>query len=269
MQKELNNVVFRNVSLDDRLHQVSAFFAAGECWHILGQNGAGKSTLFDLIAGLIAPAQGQLNVGEMQADDNLRLATFRTYLQQDCSLAFDLSAIELLQFYVDWPKDYWQNLDSSTSCSTLPKDIEHAFDVERLLNKRVSCLSGGELQRLQVTRALLQIWPALIQGSGIVLLDEPLQALDVAFQAACLEFLQRLAKRGNTIILSVHDVNVPLQYASHVLMLKQGEVFASGPCRQQMTSENLSRLYDYPFTEFNDVNNSEKLFVRSPNTERL
>lgn len=266
--KDWGAVSLDKVSLDSRLTNISTQFKAGECWHVLGQNGAGKSTLFDLISGLQRADAGAIDLTLMEskskADDNLRLASIRSYLQQSYHLAFDLKSIELLQFYVEWPVDKWRNLDGSLCSGMIPDDLEHALSLQCLLEKPVNQLSGGELQRLQIGRILLQIWPALVNAKAFVFLDEPLQNLDVAFQAACLALLHRLAKRGVCVVMSVHDVNVPLQYATHVLMLKDGKIQAQGEVKELMQAESLSTLYDYPFNEFIDVNKSEKLFVKSP-----
>lgn len=265
-----------SLSLGDRVSDVDASFETGQFWHVLGQNGAGKSSFFDLISGLESASSGSvtycgvLNEGDnFDAQDNLHLASTRTYLQQNYSLSFELTALELLQFYLEWPATAWNNLDATISKQTIPADLEHALHIASLLNKKVSQLSGGELQRLHIARILLQIWPSLVASKGFVLLDEPLQNLDVAFQASVLALLQHLAKRGTCVVMSVHDVNIPLQYATHVMMLKHGKVYSQGEVASQVDAQKLTELFDYPFDEFIDVTKSEKLFVKRPKAPAL
>lgn len=240
------------VNLEHRLKNISANMSAGECWHVLGQNGAGKSSLFEVISGLTKADCGviELNGVNVFAFPISELATKLVYLQQHYALSFSLSVAEILRFYAG-------HID-------IPSEIEQALSIRTLLNRKLNNLSGGEQQRVHIARCLMQAWHAVTNGEALILLDEPIQSLDVVFQEQSLAMFKALARKGNLLILSIHDVNLSLRYCDHVLMLKNNAIFCSGPANAIMTADNISELYDYPFSEVISKNNSEKFFIRSP-----
>jgi len=225
---------------------------AGECWHVLGQNGAGKSSLFDVIAGLVKPDSGvvRLNSSDICGFPISVLATKLAYLQQHYALSFSLNVSEILTFYAGH--------------NDIPHEIDQALVITPLLNHKLNNLSGGEQQRVHIARCLMQVWHSINNGDALILLDEPIQSLDVVFQEKTLALLKVLAQKGNLVILSIHDVNLSLRYCDHVLMIKNKSDFCTGEVKSVMTAENISELYNYPFTEVINDSNSEKFFIRSP-----
>ena len=240
------------VVLEHRLENISISMHAGECWHVLGQNGAGKSSLFDVIAGLVEPDSGvvRLNGRDISAFPISVLATQLAYLQQHYALSFSLNVSEILTFYAGH--------------TDIPYDIEQALLIKPLLHHKLNNLSGGEQQRVHIARCLMQVWHTVKNGDALILLDEPIQSLDVVFQEQTLALFKALAQKGNLVVLSIHDVNLSLRYCDHVLMIKNKSEFCIGDVKSVMTADNITELYNYPFTEVINQNNSEKLFIRSP-----
>jgi len=240
------------VNLEGRLNNINVNMCAGECWHVLGQNGAGKSSLFEVISGLIKADSGSvvINGVDLSAFPISELATKLVYLQQHYTLSFSLNVAEVLHFY--------------TGQIDIPNEIEQALAISSLLNRKLNNLSGGEQQRVHIARCLMQVWHAVKDGEALILLDEPIQSLDVVFQEQALAMFRALAKKGNLVLLSIHDVNLSLRYCDHVLMIKNNRVFCSGAAKLTVTADNISALYDYPFSEVISNNNSEKFFIRSP-----
>ncbi len=240
------------VNLEHRLKNVNANMSAGDCWHVLGQNGAGKSSLFEVISGLIKTDSGTvaLNGIDVSAFPISELATKLVYLQQHYVLSFSLHVSEILRFYAGH--------------TDIPNDIERALSIRSLLHRKLNNLSGGEQQRVHIARCLMQVWHAVKNGKALILLDEPIQSLDVVFQEQALAMFKSLAQRGNLVLLSIHDVNLSQRYCDHVLMIKNNTIFCSGAVTAIMTADNISELYDYPFSEVINENNSEKFFIRSP-----
>jgi vitamin B12 transport system ATP-binding protein len=230
------------VFLEHRLNNINVSMYAGECWHVLGQNGAGKSSLFDVIAGLVKPDSGAvtLNGKNMSAFPISELATQLAYLQQHYALTFSLNVSEILTFYAGH--------------TDIPHDIEKALSITPLLKYKLNNLSGGEQQRVHIARCLMQIWHHIKNGEALILLDEPIQSLDVVFQEQTLAMLRGLAQKGNLVVLSIHDV----------LMIKNQTDFCIGDVKTVMTAENISELYNYPFTEVINQHGAEKFFIRSP-----
>jgi ABC-type cobalamin/Fe3+-siderophores transport system ATPase subunit len=110
----------------------------------------------------------------------------------------------------------------------------------------------------------MQVWHTIKNGDALILLDEPIQSLDVVFQEQTLAMFKALAQKGNLVVLSIHDVNLSLRYCDHVLMIKNKSEFCTGDVKSVMTAENITALYNYPFTAVINQNNSEKFFIRSP-----
>ena len=198
----------QRVSISHRLQNFSVTMRAGECWHVFGQNGAGKSSLFDVISGLLKADSGDITI-HGQAITTMAISDIAkklVYLQQQYTLSFALKVKEVLHFY--------------TGVDTVPEVLDDALSISSLLNKNVNNLSGGEQQRVHIARCLMQAWPTIEQGQSLVLLDEPIQSLDVVYQEKALRLFQNLAKKGNLLVLSIHDVNLSMRYCDHVLMIK-------------------------------------------------
>ncbi|MDY5136198.1 ABC transporter ATP-binding protein, partial [Actinotignum sanguinis] len=115
----------------------------------------------------------------------------------------------------------------------------HAADVTHLQDRDVTRLSGGEQARVTFARVLAQ-------RAGVVLLDEPTAALDISHQQRLLELCRRLAAGGHTVVAVLHDIQLAGALCDDVVLLRHGRVEAAGTPRQVLTSELLTRVYDWP-----------------------
>jgi vitamin B12 transport system ATP-binding protein len=242
----------QQVTVQDRLNNISVEMHSGECWHVLGQNGAGKTSLFELIAGLEHADSGSvsLNGREVNQLPIADIANKLAYLQQHFTLSFSLTVREILDFY--------------TGTHLVPELIEQALSITPLLTRELNHLSGGEQQRVHIARVLMQVWQGIERGDILILLDEPIQSLDVVFQEKALALFKELASIGNLVVLSIHDVNLSVPYCDHVLMIKNSRELHYGKTKTVMTAENISELYDYRFEELINQHNSDKFFIRTP-----
>ena len=100
----------------------------------------------------------------------------------------------------------------------------------------LNTLSGGQRQRVFIARALAQ-------QPAVLLLDEPIANLDINHQMKVMRLLQQLAGEGLIVIITIHDINMAARFCNKALMLKQGQVFASG-LQSVYTPENIENLYD-------------------------
>jgi iron complex transport system ATP-binding protein len=100
----------------------------------------------------------------------------------------------------------------------------------------VSELSGGQQQTVMIARAL-------VQKTGILLLDEPTANLDLRHQLEVMQLLKTLSANGLTIIMSIHDINMAVQFATHVMMLKTGRMLAY-ETNENITREDIENLYN-------------------------
>nr|WP_241737433.1 ATP-binding cassette domain-containing protein [Neptunicella marina] len=215
------------------MQQIDLDFTQANFVHLIGPNGAGKSTLLETLAGIIKPSSGHVILRQQTLESyNLhQLAAMRSMLKQQDSVSFPLTVEELLLFYCNWQY-------------AIPKQIELALEVEQYRHRHLPELSGGEQQRVQLARVLLQIWSVIEQGEGLLLLDEPLKGLDLRHQQKLMSLLKSLSKSGNKVVMSLHDLNWCDGYADQVVLLKQGRLVATGTVQQTLIPQQLSSAFD-------------------------
>jgi vitamin B12 transport system ATP-binding protein len=228
----------QNVSIGSRLRVEGLSAKKGECIHIIGPNGAGKSTLLLTLAGLIEADEGKvmLHGKPMHRWSIATLASVRTLLAQQSESGFHLSVKEYLSFYT-----------VENQSSLIPPVLEKALEVSGFLNKILTQLSGGERQRVEICRALLQIWPQLERGEGIAFLDEPLQGLDIRHQYALASLVKFLCGKGNTILMTSHDIALSANYSDSLWLMQKGGIVAMGEPKDVATQVNLEKVFECHF----------------------
>lgn len=235
-----------NVSLPKRLANINIAAQPGEFVHVLGANGAGKSSLLSVMAGLIAVESGQIlfqlngKQHEIQQLSLQQLSHFRCFQEQQQQSPFDLTVLESLKFFANFRQ--------------LPDQLEAGLEIAPFLPRKIKSLSGGESRRVHIARVLLQIWPKLMAGEGLVLMDEPIQGLDFKHQHLLFQLLKSLSSLGNTIVASHHDLNLCFAYSDHVWLMKQGEIFQSGINSDVMTDALLSEIYACKVRQYTNQN---------------
>ncbi|MEC8230974.1 MAG: ATP-binding cassette domain-containing protein [Pseudomonadota bacterium] len=238
LQVALEVASLNDVSVSNRLQSASLTVAKGQCVHILGPNGAGKSTLLMVLAGLLKAGAGSVVLFNKPVSSwsLASLASMRTLLAQQTECSFHLTVQEYLQFYAD--------IQASLG---IPSLLEKALEVNDFLPKILTQLSGGERQRVEICRALLQLWPTIEQGEALVLLDEPLQGLDIRHQYAVAQLAKALSEKGNTVIMSSHDIALSANYATTLWLMQKGKIVAEGNPADVATQANLERVFECHF----------------------
>jgi iron complex transport system ATP-binding protein len=235
--------VVRGVSLD---------VPAGGFVGILGPNGSGKTTLLRLLAGTLQPSSGRVSLDDMDLARVSRTAMARrmAVVPQDTHLAFDFTALEvvlmgryphLATFEVEGPRDLAIARDALAATGTLA-----------LEDRLFATLSGGEKQRVVIAAALAQIGGQAVNresgpdptAPGILLLDEPTAALDLAYQLEVATLLRDLQRHSPiAIVISTHDLNFAAGLCRTLVLLKEGQVIAAGPTAAVLTPANIRALY--------------------------
>jgi iron complex transport system ATP-binding protein len=210
---------------------------------ILGPNGSGKTTLLRALAGVIRPARGSVRLEDKDLASISRqtLARRMAVVPQETHLAFDYTVLEVVlmgrypylgTFEIEGPEDFAIAREALAATGTLALE-DRPFDT----------LSGGEKQRVIVAAALAQI--AASEGDGILLLDEPTVALDLAYQLELGRVLSELQRRVPiAIAVSTHDLNFAAGLCRSLVLLKDGSVLAAGPTEEVLTAANIRSLYD-------------------------
>ena len=226
----------------DRLRDINTCVTAGSCLFLLGPNGCGKSTLLAILAGHQRPSQGCYRLFGVASDQYQihQLAKIRAWLPQTSPPPF---AIPVYQFIALALHPLGLSLADSRVAEVL-NGLVQRLDIAKLVSRHCDQLSGGEWQRVLIARTLLQVAPALNPQAKLCLLDEPLTGLDLKHQLELLAMLRELAAGGMTVIASVHDLNLALNHASEILLLKSGQVAGQGSARQILTAATIKQVYD-------------------------
>ena len=220
-------------------HDVAFDVRAGECWVVVGPNGAGKTTLLHTLAGLRAPAAGEILLDGLPIASHAprRRAQRLGLLPQDTVDAFPASALEIALGGRHPHIPPWR--PESPADVALAREALAAVGMAEAASRDVQTLSGGERRR--VALAML-----LAQDPAVMLLDEPTNHLDIAHEVRSFELLARLARdRGRAVVMAVHDLALAARYATHAVLLGCVEV-ETGPARGLLEAAKLSALYGLP-----------------------
>jgi len=211
----------------------------GSLYAVLGPNGSGKSTLMKAILGLLRPEAGRALVDgrETRAWSRRNLARAVGVVAQAESIAFPLTVRELVGMG-RYPHLGALGAEGEADRRAVARALE-LCDVEDLAPRDVTTLSGGELQRVRIARALAQEPRALV-------LDEPTASLDIRHEMGILELLRRSADGGMTVLVVTHGLDMAARFADRMLLLARGTVAAEGPPAEVLRSETLERVYRWP-----------------------
>ncbi|OQX29974.1 MAG: hypothetical protein B0D92_00880 [Spirochaeta sp. LUC14_002_19_P3] len=208
------------------------FSRGGGITALLGENGSGKSTLLSCLAGLRETPSvlwEGIPAGHRSTAEQARL---RTFVPQ--SLAFD-SAAAVYDFVLSG-RNPWFEWNESPHDHQYAEEMLELFELIPLAFRRLADISGGERQRAVLARAFAQNTPLL-------LLDEPLNNLDLRFQIRFMNLLQQRAREANSLIFIVlHDINAALNWCGSSILLKEGQIIAEGPIAESLTGETVRRM---------------------------
>lgn len=234
---EIENVTFhhgRSLILRD----VNLTIKKGGITALIGPNGAGKSTLFALMARLLPLQKGRISFDGMNvtASGSRELAKKLAILRQDTHVASRISVRDMVSFG-RFP--HHQGRPTETDWEKVEKALEE-FGLETLSNRFIDELSGGQRQRVLVAMAYAQ-------DTEYLLLDEPLNNLDMHFARDLMRQLRDMAdQHDKTIVVVLHEINYASAYADRIVALKDGELVSHSATADFMTENNLSAVYDMP-----------------------
>lgn len=202
----------------------------------IGPNGAGKSTLLSIMSRLQGDFSGQLYIdqGEIRAWDSKELAQRLAILKQSNQVQARITVAELVAFgRFPYSRGRLTAADDKLIHQALAE--MHLTD---LAEAEIQTLSGGQLQRAYIAMILAQ-------DTEYILLDEPLNNLDMNHANQMMHLLRRLVtKLGKTVLLVIHDINFAAGFADEIIALKNGRLFKQGTVDEVITPAVLGELYE-------------------------
>lgn len=224
------------------LHGVSLDVPCGGVTGLLGPNGSGKTTLVLALAGVLPLSGGRVAVAgageaaraDMHALPARRRAQLVACVPQRLDMAFALrcSTLVLMGRFAHTPA----LAEPGEADRRIAREAMRATGVEHLWDRPADAVSGGELQRVLLARALAQQAPAM-------LLDEPSASLDLAAAIRLFDLLRALAAQGRAVLCAMHDLNLAALYCDALVFLKNGRVAAAGPVKDVFHERTLSDIY--------------------------
>ncbi len=219
------------------IDQISVHINSGEMVALIGPNGAGKSTLMKLLTGYLTPSAGQcwLSGKAISSWPASELARTRAVMRQSNHMAFGFSVREVITL--------GRSPHGNRHLQQALRQVMIETDCAALADRDYRQLSGGEQQRVQLARVLIQLWHPEPQPRWLFL-DEPTSALDLYHQQHSLRLLHRLTRdRQLGVCCVLHDLNLASLYADRVLLMHQGRLVATGTPAEVMQTDILQRWY--------------------------
>ncbi|MBB1078904.1 ABC transporter ATP-binding protein [Limosilactobacillus sp. STM2_1] len=220
-------------------HDVNLSLEAGEVFTILGPNGVGKSTLLQCLCGLLTPTKGEISLNGQNISDftHRQLARQVAIVPQNYHIN---SGITVMDYLLTGRTPYLSLLQMPTK-----KDHEIAeqylteFNLNTLKNRSFSSLSGGQQQLIAIIKSLLQ-------EPKLLILDEPMAALDISRQYELLKLIKRLANKHIAILLTTHLPDHALMLNTKIGLLSTSGTLTTGSTDDLITKERLEELYKIP-----------------------
>ncbi len=254
---QLNHVYF-SYGEKSVLEDISISFTAARITFIMGNNGSGKTTLLKNIMGFLSAKAGTIEINGKSGKllDPKAMSRLISYVPQAIRLNTDFTVIDYLSLGRNPHLEFLSKLNS-TDYRIIEK-VADELGITELFEVPFNNLSGGQKQIVAVARSLIQDTP-------IIILDEPMSALDIGKQVDLLNVLWNQSKAGKTIILTTHNPNHALAVDSDACFIKQGTVIACGRSEEIIQNDLLYKIYGNNIMLYSEFKNRSVIF----NTESM
>jgi len=231
------------------LKNINISINKGESITIFGPNGSGKTTLLKIILGILKPDEGKIffkGKDILKFSERERAKIF-SYVPQKVYTFFPMSTFDyLILGRTPYINGFIKKEDKEVVLNWIEK-----FNLDYIKNLNFQFLSEGEKQLITLIRTF-------IQGSEVIILDEPLTHLDLKYRFKILNILKKIKEMGKTIISVFHDLESIKNISDRVVLIKNGKILEIGEVDKILTKENLTILFDEDFIKFTKA---ESLFL--------
>lgn len=218
------------------LSDVTLSIPKGAVTAIVGPNGAGKTSLLKCLLGLNTDYEGVVKIQgkDLQSHSRHERAKTLAYVSQQTDVMADLTVFELVQMGL-LPHHKWYEF-AGESRHKSAMDALKIVGMDDACKHKMTTLSGGELQRVLIARAL-------VQKPQIMVLDEPTNHLDVYYQHQILHLLSTL---DISVLLTVHDLNLAAQYCDYIVLMHEGCLRGQGTPKEVFNADMLTHVFGLP-----------------------
>ncbi|WP_240374463.1 ABC transporter ATP-binding protein [Bacillus piscicola] len=232
--------IFKKYGNKNVVENVSVEIEKGKITTFIGPNGAGKSTLLSMVSRLIAKDSGEVLIDneEVGAASSKELAKKMSILRQSNFLNVRLTVEDLVAFgrfpysQGKLKEEDWQHVEEAISY----------MELEEMRHKFLDQLSGGQRQRAFIAMVIAQ-------DTEYILLDEPLNNLDMKHSVQIMKVLRQLVDDlGKTVVIVIHDINFASCYSDYIVAMKNGQVVREGSTEEIINRDVLKEIYDLDMT---------------------
>ena len=255
MRLDIRNLSFR-YKKDPILSNVSFSLPAGAILAVIGKNGAGKSTLLKSIGNILTPSSGSIRVDgkDVLSMNREEVAACFAYVPQ----AGEGTSLDVFTTVLLGRKPHIRFHPDKNDLIQVEELLE-TLDLSHLAMRPTATLSGGELQKVSIARAL-------VQQAAVLLMDEPTSSLDIGNQLDLIEILCRTVKiTGVSIVVTVHDINLALRFADWFLLIDGGRIVDFTP-KEGITPDMIQQTYGVTVTMHHMENHT--IVIPSQNNSR-
>ena len=231
----IDNLAFRYNS-HPVLQDIGFTASPGELVAILGPNGAGKTTLLRCLNAALRPQGGTVHLGEQEILSLSRreIAQVMAYVPQHVE-ASRVTAFDAILL----GRRPWIGWDMQREDVFKVQAVIEQLGLSNLALRHTDAMSGGELQKVAIARAL-------VQEPRVLLLDEPTSSLDLKNQHGIMQFIRSVVRAHNlTVLMTLHDLNLALHYADRFVLVRDGRVMCAGS-EDVITPEAIEAAYGIP-----------------------
>ncbi len=240
---ELQNVNFsyqkiKSSNTDFSLKNINLVVNSGDFLSIMGPNGSGKTTIIKILSGLLKQHSGKvLYLGkEIASFKQKELAKKISVLSQSNQSVFPFTVFEIVMMGRSPYFNIW-GFENKNDIEIVNNALD-LVDLTNLKDKGINEISGGELQRVFLARALAQ-------QTEVIILDEPNAHLDFKHQISILNLIRNLNKEKKiTIIAVLHDINIASFYSDSIVFMKDGDIILHQNTDVAITEENIKNVFD-------------------------
>lgn len=218
---------------------------------ILGPNGSGKSSLLRCMFRYLKPQSGRVKINgdDINIFSMKQTAKMIAAVLQERNTEFSITVLDFVLLGRAPHNSFWEM--GSKNDMQLARESISKVNMASFSERTIASLSGGELQRVLIARALCQ-------NADILILDEPTNHLDIRYQ---MEVMSLIKKLRFTTVAALHEINLASMFCDRIFLLANGEIVASGTPSEVLTEERLFKVYGIK-TKIHNVGQSKKMYIQ-------